>query len=104
MVCVYTLCLRVCCVLLKRRLSCTPCVCRVCVRASQVLGHEAFGGSTSLLFPAANVSIAVTVNNLTLDRTASRQVSKSMLYPEECVFSLMCVSLSVCVWLSCMKS
>ena len=37
-------------------------------------GHGGLGGSIALCDPASGVSIAVTVNKLTLDRTASRDI------------------------------
>lgn len=42
--------------------------------AWQMLGHEAFGGSVVLLHPASHTALAVTVNHLTLDKAAPRQV------------------------------
>lgn len=41
---------------------------------TKVLGHEAFGGSAALLFPRAHTAIAVTTNDLSLDRGATREV------------------------------
>jgi CubicO group peptidase (beta-lactamase class C family) len=55
----------------------TSCVASAQVSEEQgVLGHEAFGGSFVVSFPAQGVSLAVLVNNLTLDKGASRQVAQ----------------------------
>lgn len=39
-----------------------------------VLGHEAFGGSACLLFPLVQCSLAITTNNLSLDKAGTREV------------------------------